>query len=401
MRTETGWEKMKTRKFYLSIITALIVLALAECYYVRRDIKKNTLNILNGSYAMFSQIGVVDAIHHELHGTGAQEGFVAYGPYMPLKPGNYVLTYSLALSNPDLATDPERDIGRCDVNCVGSPDYNKSIALKLKDFKKGNRCKVILKFSISSGNPQTEFRVYQNHGFALSLVGLQLRPAFKEIIFVRESNWLKFNVRVVGSAIVMLLAFFLLKVFILSRYKLKIAVFVVSLVFMEMWIFYRDLLLPVVPGAKMFTQVGIINEKSGEIKGTGCQNGYLAFGPYYPLEEGNYVVTYKIQLNNPGSQDNPDREVGVADVNIVGFETANVAKGIKIKDFNNRDLARIVMKFQVPQGNPQMEYRVFQYGGNDLSIKSIKLHTTDYLKKYYKMHLDFIGIALLAATVLI
>lgn len=393
---------MRKRKFYLIIMVALIVLALAQYHYIRRDINKNTINILDGSYAMFTQVGVIDAVGHKLHGTGAQEGFVAYGPYIALKEGNYDLTYSLVLNNTDPAADPERNIGRCDVNFVGSPDSNKIINLKIKDFKRGNRCKVNLKFSVPLGNPQTEFRVYQNYGFSLSLVGLQLHPVFKELFFSRESKWLKFNVKVIVCVIALFLTFFLLKVFIVSKYKLAIAVFIMFLVFMEMWCFYRDQLLPVIPGAKMFTQVGVINEKTGEIRGVGAQNGFLAFGPYYPLAEGNYVVTYKIQLNNRAPGDNPDKEVGVADVNIVGFENSNVTKGIKIKDFDNKNLARVVMKFKVPQGNPQMEYRVFQYGGNDLSIKSIRFHPTaaHYLKKYYKMHLDFIGIAILAALVM-
>jgi hypothetical protein len=384
---------------YLAVIIILIVLIIAEYHYIKRDINWNTRNILDGSYPMNSQIAVIDTVHHEIHGVDSKEGYLAYGPYISLKPGRYTVQFALLI--PEVKRDGGQNeaVGYCDVNINGYLEYNRKIELRSKDFTGGNVKLINLEFTVPPGNPQLEFRVYKNKVAALALTGLQLRPALKEILFTKGSKWMKFNMILAASLMLVigssLLVFLFRKVF-KTKYKLKIAVFIIFLVFIEVWWFRQDLLLHIFPGTIMSTQIGVIDTQHGEIRGVGAKNGYLAFGPYLPLP-----AIYKIKLNNFNPQDDPEREIGIADINIVGFPEKGVTKAIKIGDFNCHNMAKMVARFQVPTGNPRIECRVFQYGGNDLSIKAIKIHTTDYIKKYYKVHLDFIGLAVLAAIVFI
>lgn len=394
---------MKRYKYFL-IMILLIILSMAEYHYIKRDIIRNTKNILDGSYLMNSQITALDTIHREIYGVDSKEGYLAYGPYISLKPGRYIVRYALLMPKVNFAVSQDNIVGYCDVNINGFPEYNRKIELIIKDFASGCVKLINLEFVTPSGNPSVEFRVYKNAGFPLSLVGLQLRPALKEVLLVKDGKWLKFNIILAASAalfIGLFLIVFLFKIDFPNKYKLKIALFIIFLIIMERWWFTHNLLLSIFPGANMSTQIGVIDTQHGEIRGVGGKNGYLTFGPYVPLAGGNYVAIYKIKLNNYNPQDNPNREIGVADINIVGFVKEGVTKAIKIGDFNDRHLAKVILRFKVPQDMTRIECRVFQYGGNDLSVKSIQAYTTDYIKKYYKIHLDFIGLALLAAIVFV
>ena len=247
-------------------------------------------------------------------------------------------------------------------------------------------------------------RQAQNIPAVSSSMDSMARPGLKEILFTKDSKWLKFNAILVFAAVLLLGVSFmvsLLKKYFGHKYKLKIAVFVIFLILIEVWWFRQDLLLPIFPGTLMSTQVGIIDIQHSEIRGVGGKNGYLTFGPYVPLAEGNYAAIYKLKLNNYIPKDNPNREIGVADINIVGFEKEGVTKIIKAGDFNSRHMAKVVLRYKVPPGKPKIEFRVFQYGGNDLTVKSIQAHPADYIRKYAKVHLDFIGLALLVAIVFI
>ncbi|MDD5491113.1 MAG: hypothetical protein PHV60_00330 [bacterium] len=389
---------------YLAVIILLIVLIMSEYHYIKRDINRNTKNILDGSYLMNSQITVIDPQHREIYGTENKEGFLAYGPYISLRPGRYTVKYALLMPKIVMGISEGATVGYCDVNVNGYPEYNQKIELKLKDLAGGRTKLTKLNFTVPAGNPTLEFRIYKKAGIALSLTGLQLRPTVREIIFSKESKWVKFNMVLAVSVVLLLGSFFmvyLLKKSFGYKYRLKIAGFIIFLAFAEWWWFSHKLLLPIFPGASMSTQIGIIDTKHSEIRGIGGKNGYLTFGPYLPLAEGNYAVIYKLKLNNYVPRDNPNREIGVADINIVGFEKEGVTRVIKAGDFNGRHRAKVVMRFKVPPGMPGIECRIFQYGGNDLSLISIRAHTTDYIKKYYKIHLDFIGLALLLAIVFI
>ncbi len=389
---------------YLAVIILLMVLIIAEYHYIKRDINRNTRNILDGSYLMNSQITAIDTIHHEIYGVDSKAGYLAYGPYISLKPGRYIVQYALLTPKVKRNGGQNEAIGYCDVNVNGYLEYNRKIELKSKEFTSGRVKLINLEFTVPPGDPQLEFRVYKNKGAALALTGLQLRPVLKEILFTKSSKWVKFNLILAASLMLVIGSFlmvFLFKYVFKTKYKLKIAVFIIFLILIEVWWFRQDLLLHIFPGTGMSTQIGVIDTQHGEIRGAGAKNGYLAFGPYVPLAEGNYVAVYELKLNNYDPQDDPDREIGVADINIVSFPKEGVTKTIKISDFNIRNRAKVVVRFKVPSGMPRIECRIFQYGGNDLSVKSIHVHTTDYIKKYYRIHLDFIGLAVLAAIVII
>jgi hypothetical protein len=375
----------------------LLLLGWAEIHYQKRDIDRNNINILNGFYPMFSQVGIVDAVHHELHGLGGKEGYVAYGPYMTLKPGKYKVTYTIFLDHLPPGAGPDDSVGNCDINVEGHPERNKKIELKLRNFGKGKEQKFKLGFSVPIGEPKLEFRVYQYNGVSLSLTGLRVKPEVKTAIFNWNSKWVKFNLIFFGGLALVLLVKFFGKRFFRSKYKSKIIVFLVSMLIMEMWWFHRELLFYVWPGPNIFTQVGVKDEEAKEIKGVGGQNGFLVYGPYSPLQEGAYLAVFEIKLNNPRENDDEERAVGVCDINIINFGENNVSNPIKIKEFNKHGWVKKTLAFKIPQDGTNVEYRVFQYGGNELTVKTIKAHRNDYVRKFYKLQLDFIGIALLTA----
>lgn len=117
----------------------------------------------------------------------------------------------------------------------------------------------------------------------------------------------------------------------------------------------------------MSTQVGVIDQATQQIKGTG-QPGFLVYGPYMPLAKGVYKVTFKIKLNNLNAQ-----AAGFCDVNIVGHPENNVRSELVIQEFRKQNPQDIALVFKVPEGQPKAEFRVFQYGSDNLSLDGLIL----------------------------
>jgi hypothetical protein len=58
------------------------------------------IDILGGGYELASQTGLVDYQRHRVRAEDAREGFLVYGPYMPLDPGPHTIRFRVRLNNP-------------------------------------------------------------------------------------------------------------------------------------------------------------------------------------------------------------------------------------------------------------------------------------------------------------
>lgn len=144
-----------------------------------------------------------------------------------------------------------RKIALCDVHIVNHTTKENRVIkeLVLGDFKKNNPKTVALKFSVPEGQPLCEFRVYLYGGNDLTLQAVDLRPAG-----VDQRVQAKKSFDILGGK-------------------------------------YR-----------MATTIGVIDRESHQIRAEGVKEGFLAYGPYIPLNKGNYEVKFRLKLNNPESQ---------------------------------------------------------------------------------------------------
>ena len=140
--------------------------------------------------------------------------------------------------------DLDDKIAYCDINIVNHPPEKRVIKeLFLRHFKKRNPQIVTLKFPVPAGKPPCEFRVYLFAGNDLTLEAIDLQPTDSH-----ESAQLN-------------------KEFGISSGKYP-----------------------------MITRIGIVDAVGRLIRGT--EEGFLAYGPYIPLKEGNYTVKFQLKLNN-------------------------------------------------------------------------------------------------------
>jgi hypothetical protein len=128
---------------------------------------------------------------------------------------------------------------------------------------------------------------------------------------------------------------------------------------------------------QLFSTVGKI-ESNGQIKGLGGKEGWLVFGPYMQLKEGNYAVEFELVLENPTAVENPSKIVGYCDVDIEGHPEMSKHIDLAAGTLLNKKPKRITTYFTVPSGNPKMQYRVFQYGGNSISLMNLRINVKSF-----------------------
>jgi hypothetical protein len=178
--------------------------------------KVGYINILSGEFNMNSQLAAFK--DHKITGDGATNGFLCYGPYVPLKKGTYTVKFVIQVN--DRVTDPEKNVGICDVNVEGHSERNTSAEIAIKDFKKSGKLvihdsktpgqpilewrhflerSVYLKVKIPEGMPKTEFRFFQYAGNNVTVDGIYLRPHnVFSLLGALKNNFLKYNLILFG-----------------------------------------------------------------------------------------------------------------------------------------------------------------------------------------------------------
>lgn len=151
------------------------------------------LNILE-KYRMYSVIGIV-AADGQIKTASTKSGYLAYGPYIPLKKGEYEVKYKLLLNTLKPADSPAKIVGYCDIDIEGHPDYFFHLDLATISFQKKNPKELTLRFTVPEGLPKVQFRVYQHGGNNLTLISLKLYP--KKLLLLQEllkSGFLTYNI---------------------------------------------------------------------------------------------------------------------------------------------------------------------------------------------------------------
>src|SRR3989339_1539599 len=124
----------------------------------------------------------------------------------------------------------------------------------------------------------------------------------------------------------------------------------------------------------MYSVVGMV-EKNSQIKTDNSNEGYLAYGPYVSLKEGKYSVRYKLLLN---SFNNNNQSIGYCDIDIENHPKIAFRKNLTISDFKNQNPQEIQIDFYIPGGLPKVQFRVYQYSGNNISLTDLLFTQNSY-----------------------
>ncbi|MDD5491120.1 MAG: hypothetical protein PHV60_00365 [bacterium] len=170
----------------------------------------------------------------------------------------------------------------------------------------------------------------------------------------------------VGLVVIALLLY-LAKKTLKVKIKWSLALMVMLLLLQYFWYKHCSIMDILAGKFPMSTQVGVIDQGTHQIKGSG-QSGFLAYGPYMPLAQGAYKVTFRIKLDNLNNQD-----AGFCDVNVVEHPESYVRTELVLEGFKKQNPQNVSLVFNIPAGNPRTEFRVFQYSGNNLTVVSLHL----------------------------
>ena len=416
--TQIKWITMKKIK---SIIILSVVIFSAVLYSIEKQWydKEGHINILK-TCAMYSPIGTVGA-NGQIKANGIDVGYLAYGPYVQLKAGKYAIKYKLILNNLNMDDDSGRVVGYCDVDIEGHPEPAYHIDMTVGDFKKKNPREVMLKFTVPDGLPKVQFRVYQYYGNNHMLLGLKLYPKSLSLLTsLLKNNFLTYNVILFSTIFFIFLCIYFkiwkiykLKLFfnkyksfkfdnhllfIILRFK-KLVFFILFIIIAELWFLNIEHSSDILTGCAMYSPIGKLDSFM-HIKANDTKEGYLAYGPYLPLEKGRYRVNYKVFLDNLDSGDDISRKVGYCDIDIEGHPELRKFSEFTVGSFKKRNPQEVSLTFSVPEGMPKTQYRVYQYGGNKLTLSSLKLYDVD-ITKYIRTHLDILLIAIFITIIFI
>lgn len=173
----------------LLLIVLAIVLIAGEYYWFRQS---SRIDILSGKYQMFSQISAFDDQNH-VAGDGSKQGYLAFGPYLPLNKGEYTIIYTLRLKDTDFK-DLGKKVGVCDVNLANYPQKNVSREFTVHDFKRNNPATIALRFNVPVSMTATEFRVLLFGGNNLILEGMHLQShSLGQALGLVKNSFLKYN----------------------------------------------------------------------------------------------------------------------------------------------------------------------------------------------------------------
>lgn len=359
---------LKVKKISIAIILIFLVF---YGYYK----KSRSIDILNSPLPLFSQIGAVD-IAKKISGAEGKEGFLVYGPYLPMKEGSYAINYQLSLSNLNPAEDPQKTVGFCDVNVADNPQYNVRYDFKVKDFLQSNPHEFTLKFFIPQNKPQVEFRVFQYAGQNLSLQSLRLSPTIRYLFSLAKRSLQPIFLYLLVGLPLFFIMFWMAHKFFLLKPVHAVVIFLSIVVLQYMWLkntSNQDILKGSYP---LSTQVGVKDQVTKRFIGQGGGNGFLVYGPYMPLSQGEYEITYKLSLDN--KEANQNQILGFCDVNIVDAPQNNSRVELNRDIFEKKNPAEIKLRFTIPQGTHSTEFRVFQMGGNVLTLRSLSLNPATF-----------------------
>ncbi|HAB50791.1 MAG TPA: hypothetical protein DCE80_01200 [Ignavibacteriales bacterium] len=384
--------KESRKVFFLLILIELLLVVVVLLYFGKTWLfdEDISLNVMN-SCSVVSQVGITEQGSNRIFSIEEKEGFLAFGQNLPLKEGNYSIKYNIGLSNLNFKDDPNKPIGYCDINLTSS---NLRHELKLKDFLKDNPKKIILNFSVPTGFPTAEFRVFQYSGNNLALNSLRLNSILNQQFPMRSKEVKKVVLTFIG--IIVLSTLIILFIFLKFR---KLIFLVLFIIIAEFWFLKVEHSSDILAGCVMYSPVGKVDSFS-RIKATDTKEGYLAYGPYLPLNKGKYKVKYKIFLDNFNPNDNPSRKVGYCDVDVEGYPTMGGVAELTVAGFKKKNPHDVSIKFSVPDGMPKTQYRVYQFSGNKLCLSSLKLYDVDILK-YFKSHLDILLIVIFLTIFLV
>ncbi|MDO8734567.1 MAG: hypothetical protein Q7K21_05365 [Elusimicrobiota bacterium] len=368
---------------YLAILLLIIfIIYIGRNWLFEEDMNLNVLT----SCSSAGSVGIIDGVSHHITGAGMKEGFLSLGQNIPLKKGYYRVSYKIRLNNFSSKDASDKKIGYCDVNVINFPEYNTRFEFANKEFAKDNPRKIILSFSVPEGFPAVGFRVFQYGGNNLSVESTRLYSIVNKKLPVRTKEFKKVIMYLIG----IIFLFAVIVIFIILKFK-KFVFFLLFFLLAEFWFLKIEKATDIGLNV-MYSPVGKIDSLM-HIRANDTKEGYLAYGPYLALIKGAYKVKYKIFLDNFNPTDIPSRKIGYCDVDIEGHPEIGSSTEFTFADFKKKNPMEVTLKFSVPDGMPKTQYRVYQFGGNKLSLLSLKLYDID-VKKYSKEHLDIILVVL-------
>lgn len=383
--------KNKILFFSLTVLSLIIFnIYMGRNWLFEKDINLNVLT----SRSSVGSVGIVDGISRHITGAGIKEGFLLLGQNLPLKKGDYRVSYKIRLNNVSSKDAGDKKIGYCDVNIINFPEHNTRFEFTNKDFEKENPQKIILSFSVPEGFPSVEFRVFQYSGNNISVESTRLYSIVNKKLPVRTKEFKKVIMYLIGTV----LLFSVIMIFIFLKFT-KFIFFFLFFLLAEFWFLIIEHSTDIITSCAMYSPVGKIDSLM-HIRANDTKEGYLAYGPYLPLEKGTYKVKYEIFLDNFNPMVLPSRKIGYCDVDIEGHPEIGRSAEITFADFKKKNPIEITLKFSIPEGMPKTQYRVYQFAGNKLSLLSLKLYDVD-VGKYFKEHLDIILVVLFVTLFLL
>lgn len=336
--------------------------------------KTRSLDILH-RLTLFSQIGTVEQ-GNKITAAEGKEGFLVYGPYLPMQEGSFAINYKLLLANLNPAENPEKIVGCCDVNVVDNPQYNVRYDLKIKDFLQKNPHDVVLKFFIPQNMPKVEFRVFQNRGQNISVQSLCLSPTLR-YVFTIAKRFIKpnFFYLIIGLPLLFLMFWGGHKFFHITL-SWAVIIFLSIVAVQYVWLNITSSQNLLKGAYALSTQIGVRDQVKRQFTGQSAENGFLVYGPYMPLNEGAYKINYRLSFDN--REGNRNQALGFCDINVVDSPQNNVRVELTRDIFEKRNPSEITLKFTIPKGTHRTEFRVFQYGGNVLTLKGLSLNSATF-----------------------
>jgi len=367
-------------KKYFKIIIIILILLLTVVEYLWYK-KESNVDILK-KYPLYSIVGKAYP-DKQIKTVNPIDGWLVYGPYTPMRKGEYEITYELFLNNIKPNENPSKVVGYVNIDVENHPTLIYQQNFTINDFKKTNPYKITLKFTIPEGLPKIQYRVFQYGGNEITLKGLKLSPkSFWSKYGILKSNFILYNfVLIIALFLILIPEYYWFRNKEVKKNRLlegSVLVLILTLGFLNLnksWLFKEDTNINVLKSYPSFTHVGTIDNVSKQVNGDGSKEGFLLFGQNVPLAKGKYRVKFKINLSNLNKNDDMEKKIAYCDVYIDGHESISGIKMLTNRDFIKRNPNTVSFKFRVIEDLANVQFRVYQYKLNILSVESIKLQS--------------------------
>lgn len=341
--------------------------------------RKLSLSILSAQYAMSTQTGAIEPHSHKIITQSPVDGFLAYGPYAKIKGGSYKVSYALSLLSSDHDKQHERKVGFCDVNVVENTNYNKSVEMSIKDFHGHKRLHFVLPITIPEPSATMEFRIFQYAGNRFAIESITVVPGWPLLWKETRQKIKQINLFLLLGLFVVFLWVLYIKDKVTINYKKIVLVFFLLVISEVVW-WYITSSTNVLNG-KFSSQISEF--KDGKISSKGNE-GFLVYGPYVSLRPGKYRVEFRIRIDERlRSSASEDRAIGYADVFSSQSPDVYTFREIRNSEFRKKNPHRVSVKFTVPAGFPQLEFRIFAFKGYDLSVEKYNLRSYALSELFY------------------